>query len=304
MTPSRSFSAASPPGLANRIRENLIYLAWAQAVFATLASLYLSEVMGFPPCNLCWYQRIAMYPLIVILTAGIVTADPRVRNYVIPISLIGLVISGYHSLLYYDYIPTGLTACSSGIPCEARWIEWLGFAGIPFAAFTAFTVIILATIWHKFSDLDDDEDEETASVALPRRDTATVVLSGVVVVVFAVITGLSITARLAENARVAEAQMSNDPVAMLNRGQQLYSSQCAACHGPNGEGVPNLGLPLANSTFLRSTTDDDLIAVITDGRLPDHANNQTGLPMPGMGSALGLSDDDIRAVIAYLRTLE
>ena len=97
--------------------DSLLYLAWIVALIATVGSLFFSEVMDLPPCILCWYQRIAMYPLVVIIGVGIVTRDRRMKNYALPVCLIGLAISIYHNLLYYGLIPESIAPCVEGISC-------------------------------------------------------------------------------------------------------------------------------------------------------------------------------------------
>lgn len=86
-------------------------------------------------------------------------------------------------------------------------------------------------------------------------------------------------------------------------GQQVYARACALCHGPNGEGVARLGKPLRNSGFVREHTDAELFAVIANGRMPGDPLNTTGALMPARG-AQGLSDGQIREVIAYLHTMQ
>ncbi|MFC5849712.1 disulfide oxidoreductase [Deinococcus petrolearius] len=130
-------------------RSVLPYLAWVQAVVATTGSLYFSEVMDLPPCTLCWYQRLMMYPLVFVLAVSLMTADPRLRLYALPLSITGLVVSVYHNLLYFGVIPEALTQCASGVSCTARQIEWLGFITIPLLSLSAFTVITLSLIFSR-----------------------------------------------------------------------------------------------------------------------------------------------------------
>lgn len=115
-----------------------LYAAWLVALAATLGSLFLGEVMGLPPCTLCWYQRIAMYPLAVLLPIGILLRDGRVVHYCLPLVAAGLVVAAYHNLLYYHVIPESLSPCSEGASCTTRQIEWLGFVTIPGLALAAF----------------------------------------------------------------------------------------------------------------------------------------------------------------------
>lgn len=127
----------------------LIHLAWIVALVATVGSLFFSEVMELPPCVLCWYQRIAMYPLVAVLGVGIVLRDNEVSYYGLPLSIAGLAVSIYHNLLYYGLIPESITPCTEGISCTSRQIEWLGFITIPLMALTAFTIVTLCLILNK-----------------------------------------------------------------------------------------------------------------------------------------------------------
>ena len=123
-----------------------LYVAWLQATVATLGSLFFSEVMKFPPCTLCWYQRIAMYPLVVILLVGMFRKDPKVYLYALPLGITGLIIAVYHNLLYYKLIPESIQPCALGISCTTKFIEWFGFITIPFLSLTAFLVITLLLV--------------------------------------------------------------------------------------------------------------------------------------------------------------
>lgn len=146
------------------IRTSLLYLAWTTTLVATLGSLLFSEVMNFIPCELCWYQRIFMYPIILILTVGILLRDKRVVFYTLPLCVIGLVISVYHNLLYYNVISQGWHVCTAGVPCETRWIQWFGFVGIPFLALTSFVIVILCLLWYQSPNESSIEKESSENV--------------------------------------------------------------------------------------------------------------------------------------------
>jgi disulfide bond formation protein DsbB len=135
--------------LCNALRPNLVYVAWFQAAVATFGSLFFSEIMKLPPCVLCWYQRIAMYPLVLILATSILRKDGLARVYGLPLALIGLVIAVYHNLLYYKVIPDSIKPCTSGISCTAKQIEWLGFITIPFLSLLAFSVVTICLVFGK-----------------------------------------------------------------------------------------------------------------------------------------------------------
>lgn len=118
------------------------YIAFTQALVATLGSLALSEIAKLPPCVLCWYQRSMMYPLAIILAVGIVRRERQLWQYVLPLSLIGWIISLYHTLLQWKIIPDTLAPCVQGVSCTTVQVHLLGFITIPFMSLVAFTVII------------------------------------------------------------------------------------------------------------------------------------------------------------------
>ncbi len=130
-------------------RDTPAYLAWVIALLSTVGSLFFSEVMGLPPCVLCWYQRIAMYPLVLIIATGIITRDVRMKTYALPLCLAGLAVSVYHNLLYYGVIPESLTPCSEGASCTERQIEWLGFVTIPLMGLASFAAAALCLILYR-----------------------------------------------------------------------------------------------------------------------------------------------------------
>ncbi len=124
-------------------------------------SLYFSEVAGFIPCKLCWYQRILMYPLTVILLMIIIIRflDEDAPYFVLPFSLLGISVSTYHYLLQKTDLFTSSTVCTAGAPCTTTWINWFGFVTIPFLALTAFLIITIAMIVVFTSD-DDSTGED------------------------------------------------------------------------------------------------------------------------------------------------
>src|SRR5438093_5112499 len=115
----------------NFMKKAPLYIAWATSLGATLGSLYFSEIAKFPPCVLCWYQRICLYPLVIILTVGILRKNKDIPLYVLPLSLVGAAISVYHNLLYYKILPEAAAPCTAGISCTTKFIEWFGFVTIP-----------------------------------------------------------------------------------------------------------------------------------------------------------------------------
>jgi len=114
-----------------------------------VGSLFFSEVMLYPPCVLCWYQRIAMYPLVIILAVAIVAKDVRAKLYALPFALIGLAIAVYHNLLYYGVIPEEAAPCTEGVPCNAVQIELFGFITIPLMGLVGFAAIAALLLLYK-----------------------------------------------------------------------------------------------------------------------------------------------------------
>ncbi|PKO59811.1 MAG: disulfide bond formation protein B [Betaproteobacteria bacterium HGW-Betaproteobacteria-18] len=122
-------------------RWTLIFGAWLIATLATLGALFMSEIMGFAPCVLCWWQRIFMFPLVLILALGLFPFDPKVLRYALPLAAIGLLVAGFHVLLTMGIIPEALAPCRQGIPCKTIQVEWFGFMTIPLLSFLAFLSI-------------------------------------------------------------------------------------------------------------------------------------------------------------------
>lgn len=119
----------------------LLFTAWVLVTVATLASLFFSEVMDIPVCELCWYQRVAMYPLVIILAVGLFPYDSRVVRYASPFAGLGWLIAFYQVLLVVGIIPESAQPCVQGIPCSETHFSLLGFLNIPTLSFMTFTLI-------------------------------------------------------------------------------------------------------------------------------------------------------------------
>lgn len=127
--------------------ETLLAGAWAAALTATLGSLYFSEIRGFVPCELCWVQRIFMYPLVLTLAIAAVKKDAKHAYYALPLTVIGGGFSIYHYLIQkLPALQEAGNACGA-VPCNAQYINIFGFVTIPFLAFTAFTIISVLLVF-------------------------------------------------------------------------------------------------------------------------------------------------------------
>lgn len=116
------------------------WLAAAVAVASTGGSLYYSEIAGFVPCELCWFQRIAMYPLAVILPVAAVRGDRTVGRYALPLALLGAVVAIYHVQL--QAFPDQATSCDAAAPCTVREVTAFGFVTIPMMALAGFVTVV------------------------------------------------------------------------------------------------------------------------------------------------------------------
>jgi disulfide bond formation protein DsbB len=112
---------------------------------ATLGSLYLSEVAHLIPCTDCWYQRIAMYPIAVILGIAAYRRDTSVRIYVNTIAIMGGIVSVYHYLIqWFPHLES--TSCTTSVPCTAYWFRVFGFVSIPYMALSTFALVLVMMI--------------------------------------------------------------------------------------------------------------------------------------------------------------
>ncbi|MEO5927949.1 MAG: disulfide bond formation protein B [Patescibacteria group bacterium] len=123
------------------ISNNAYTIVFAQAIVAMSGSLFYSEVMHLTPCVLCWYQRICMYPLVLLSGIAVWTDDKKAYRYIMPLALIGFAIALYHNLLYYNILPEAIAPCQLGVSCTTKYMSWLGFITIPLQSFVAFTII-------------------------------------------------------------------------------------------------------------------------------------------------------------------
>lgn len=128
------------------VRETLmgaeLWIAFGLALIATAGSLYYSEIADFVPCRLCWFQRIAMYPLVPLLLLAALRRDVRGGAiYALPLPIVGAAVSSYH--IYIEHNPEAETpGCKAGVPCSFKWIEELGYVTLPVLAISAFGGIL------------------------------------------------------------------------------------------------------------------------------------------------------------------
>lgn len=107
---------------------------------SVFGSLFFSEVMGYAPCNLCWYQRLCVYPMFFIIMTGLYLKSKDTVLFLLPFSVTGLFISVYHNLIYYKLV-TVIVPCSESAPCTQQQLNWLGFITIPLLSLATFIIL-------------------------------------------------------------------------------------------------------------------------------------------------------------------
>ena len=124
----------------------ILFSCWLLATVSTLGSLFFSYVMGFAPCVLCWYQRIFLFPLVILLAFGLFPFDKSVVKFALPLTIAGWLTALYHNLLYSGIIPESIQPCSRGVSCTEKYIDLFGFITIPMLSLLSFTTIIIMLI--------------------------------------------------------------------------------------------------------------------------------------------------------------
>ena len=120
----------------------IIFLCWIVASVSTLGSFFFSEIMELAPCALCWYQRVFMFPLVIILLVGLFPFDKSIIKYALPLALAGWGVAFYHYLLYSGFIPESIQPCSQGVSCSETYLDLFGFLTIPMLSLISFSTII------------------------------------------------------------------------------------------------------------------------------------------------------------------
>jgi disulfide bond formation protein DsbB len=136
------------------VDDAALWIAFLVAAVAMAGSLYFSEVANYLPCRLCWFQRIAMYPLAVILLIAAVRGDRGVRWYAIPLAAAGACVSVYHYLVEWHPQLEG-DACDPANPCSLVWFREFGFVTLPLMALCGFVAIIALMLPLHRRELDD-----------------------------------------------------------------------------------------------------------------------------------------------------
>ncbi|WP_419770072.1 MAG: disulfide oxidoreductase [Candidatus Marinarcus sp.] len=132
--------------MTKNISTPIVLLCFILALTATLGSLFFSEIMHFIPCSMCWYQRIFLYPLVLIFLFHLLYPDEHLFKYAMPLVSVGLFFAVYHNLLMFKIIPETLLPCVQGVPCSTEYINWFGFITIPFLSLVSYLALFILLI--------------------------------------------------------------------------------------------------------------------------------------------------------------
>jgi disulfide bond formation protein DsbB len=162
-----------------RFRDSIspfaVQFAWIVATLATLGSLYLSQIAGLVPCEFCWFQRICMYPLSLLLGIAAFRGDIGVaKRYFMPMSIVGALLAIYHYQL--EHIAGEPTVCGVAVPCNSAAFNIFGFISIPFLSLAAFLLITTMLLLAREAPGDDEEyveDDATSDAVQADEETLT-----------------------------------------------------------------------------------------------------------------------------------
>ena len=285
----------------------------AVAVTAVAGSLYFSEIRHFEPCLLCWYQRILMYPLAVIMGFALITRVSVMAWLVLGAAVVGQAVAAYHVLLQKTSWFSSATTCGTGPSCAIPYIDWFGIVTIPMLSLMAFMLIAICMVLYLNGAGTDDGDP--VRLAFDPRSAA--VFGGLVLIAVATFLMLRSQQSAAEVApRAAEPIVPATPMQPIPAGAGnaagdsggvsvsgavLFADNCAACHGGRGEGITGLTPPLLDSEKVAAMSEQELRTLVRAGVAQDDPDNQTGNLMPGFGPNL-VSDEDLAVLVAWLKT--
>lgn len=164
----------------SNVNKYALEILFSVSLAATLASLVLSNVLGYPPCDLCWYQRIFMFPLPLIFGTGLVLKDRKSLLYAAPVIAAGLAVAVYHNLLQWGIVSENLLECSyTAVSCADPIINWFGFMTIPLGSLVMFSVVgLISWVTLKSQPLKVKTDSDGANRLL--------VIAGIMLVMTAI----------------------------------------------------------------------------------------------------------------------
>jgi len=277
-----------------------LYMAMIAAWIAMCGSLFMSEALGWIPCQWCWYQRIFMYPIALILPLGLWRRDRNVAAYSLVLSVIGICASTYHILLQKVPEIARFETCTIGVPCSADYLNWFGFITIPMLAWVAFATIIIGSVLALRANRNSDENYLNTSPLLGLSPSFTVPITVVGIAALFLVSGVITRGRQPAKTIAAVTQTSSQVgAASRDRAVAIYTESCAGCHGP-----ANAGMQLMRPEFIKGKSDLELMAMIRAGRNANSLDNYTGVAMPANGGRLTRTDDELLSIVKYLKEVK
>ncbi len=277
-----------------------LYMALIASWVAMCGSLFMSEALGWIPCQWCWYQRIFMYPIAIILPLGLLKRDRNVAVYSLALSAIGILASTFHILLQKVPAIARFETCTVGVPCSADYLNWFGFVTIPMLAWVAFAAILIGSVLALRANRRSEEDYLGTSPLLGLSPAFTVPLTMIAIAALFFISGV-ITRGQQPAKTIATVTQSSVPgvTASRDRAVAIFNESCAGCHGP-----ANAGMQLMRPEFMKGKSDLELMAMIRAGRNANAMDNYSGVAMPANGGRLTMTDEDLLAVVKYLKEVK
>ena len=266
-----------------------LYLALAAAWTATAGSLYMSQVIGWLPCEWCWYQRIAMYPLAVLLTMGVARRDRAIAKYALALAIPGALASSWHIAIQKVPAITAMERCMTGVPCSGDSLWQLGifpqWMTVPMLALTAFLIVIACSALALRSRPALESEGNLPPAFLAGAITVAIVA------LFGVSGAINLASKPATNPLATGAA-----VLPGDRGAQAFEKACQGCHAAQSGGHV-----LIDSNKLKQKSELDVMNIIKNGRDKNSPDNFSGQAMPARGGQLALSDEQILSLAQYLR---
>jgi disulfide bond formation protein DsbB len=266
-----------------------MYLGLLASWVATCGSLFMSQVLGWLPCEWCWYQRIAMYPTSVLLAVGLARRDWNIPKYALWLAVPGAAASIYHILLQKVPAIKALEQCKSGVPCSQDYLWQLGifpeWMTIPMLALIAFVIIIVASLIALRSRASNVEE---GVEGLPP-------VVFVAAIVAAVVGLFAFSGALYARNQPAQVNPLNTG-ASSTQAATLYANTCQSCHGPVGTNMKAM-----RAEFIKSKSELELMNIISAGRKADALDNFSKSAMPANGGRIGMTQDELLALARYLK---
>lgn len=133
----------------NYVKKYSLYAIFGLSLFGSIVSIYFSFFLGWTPCVLCWYQRILLFPIVLISLTAILLKDKQFYRYLWSFSVLGILVALFHNLLYWGIIPESAVPCKNGVSCTVDYLELFGFISIPLMSLAAFVLIFLILLAYK-----------------------------------------------------------------------------------------------------------------------------------------------------------